>query len=66
MDRIDPANPLSEFGVDSHVAVELRVWINKMMESAVSILEILASDSVLQLAGHIVSRSMLIETRVDI
>jgi len=66
VERIDPASPLSEFGVDSHVAVELRDWINKMMESTVSILEILASDSVLQLAGHIASRSMLIETRGDI
>lgn len=65
-ERIDPASPLSDFGVDSHVAVELRNWINKSMDSAVSILEILASDSVFQLAGHIVSRSSLIEIREDI
>ncbi|KAJ5103216.1 hypothetical protein N7532_003745 [Penicillium argentinense] len=61
VERIDPASPLSEFGVDSHVAVELRNWINKTMDSAVSILEILASDSVLQLVGHIAGRSSLIE-----
>lgn len=65
VERIDPASPLSEFGVDSHVAVELRNWINKTMDSAVSILEILATDSVLHLASHIASRSQLIEIRGD-
>lgn len=60
VDRVDPSSPLSEFGIDSHVAVELRNWISKMMESSVSILEILASTSVLQLAGHIASRSRLV------
>lgn len=66
VERIDPSSPLSDFGVDSHVAVELRNWINKTMESPVSILEILATDSVLHLASHIVSRSQLIEIRGDI
>jgi hypothetical protein len=66
VERIDPASQLSEFGVDSHVAVELRSWINETMDSAVSILEILATDSVLQLACHIASRSQLIEIRSDV
>lgn len=61
VDRVDPSSPLSEFGVDSHVAVELRNWISKVMESSVSILEILASTSVLQLAGQIASRSRLVD-----
>lgn len=60
VDRVDPSSPLSEFGVDSHVAVELRNWISKVLESTVSILEILASDSVIQLAGQIAGRSLLV------
>lgn len=60
IDRIDSSSPLSEFGVDSHVAVELRNWISKVFESSVSILEILASGSVLQLAAQIASRSRLV------
>jgi hypothetical protein len=60
VDRIEPSSLLSEFGVDSHAAVELRNWISKVMESSVSILEILASTSVLQLAGQIAGRSRLV------
>lgn len=60
VDRVDPSSPLSEFGVDSHVAVELRNWISKVMESSVSILEILASTSVMQLAGQVAGRSRLV------
>ncbi|KAF3392596.1 Compactin diketide synthase mokB [Penicillium rolfsii] len=59
-DRISPGSPLSDFGIDSTDAVELRKWIAKTMESTVPILEILASGSVLQLAGQIASRSQLL------
>lgn len=60
IDRISPESPLSEFGTDSTDAVELRNWISKTMESTVPILEILASGSIVQLAGQIVSRSQLL------
>lgn len=59
-DRINLGSPLSEFGIDSTDAVELRNWIAKAMESTVPILEILASGSVFQLAGQIASRSQLL------
>jgi acyl carrier protein len=59
-DIISPRSPLSEFGIDSTDAVELRNWISKNMESTVPVLEILASGSMIQLAGHIVSRSQLL------
>lgn len=65
MDRIDSLTPLSEFGADSHVAVELRNWISKTLESTVSILEILASVSVLHLAGQISDRSRLVSVEND-
>ncbi|GLI79916.1 putative PKS/NRPS-like protein biosynthetic cluster [Penicillium ochrochloron] len=65
-DRISPGSPLSEFGIDSTDAVELRNWIAKTMESTVPILEILASGSVFQLAGQIASRSQLLNISDEI
>lgn len=59
-DSINPGRSLSEFGIDSTDAVDLRNWISRTMESTVPILEILASGSVLQLVEHIVSRSQLL------
>jgi acyl carrier protein len=64
--RISPGSALSEFGIDSTDAVELRNWISKTMESTVPILEILASVSMLQLAGQIVSRSQLLRVNDEI
>lgn len=60
VDRVVPSSPLSEFGADSHMAVELRNWISKTLESSLSILEILASESVLHLATQIAGRSQLV------
>ncbi|KAJ5684494.1 uncharacterized protein N7477_000839 [Penicillium maclennaniae] len=60
VDRVDPSSPLSEFGADSQMAVELRNWILKTLESTLSILEILASESVLHLARQIAERSQLV------
>lgn len=60
IDKISPESLLSEFGIDSTNAVELRNWISKTMESVVPILEILASGSIVQLAGQITSRSQLL------
>lgn len=59
-DRISPGSPLSDFGIDSTDAVQLRNWISKTLESTVPILEILASGSVLHLAGQIARRSQLL------
>ncbi|KAJ5084893.1 hypothetical protein NUU61_009472 [Penicillium alfredii] len=53
VESINPSNSVSEYGVDSHVAVELRNWISKTMGNSVPILEILASGSMLDLAGKI-------------
>lgn len=60
VEGINPANPISEYGIDSHVAVELRNWIAKKMESTVPILEILASGSLVELAGKIAAKSLLV------
>lgn len=61
LESIDPSSPISEYGVDSHVAVELRNWITEKMESTVPILEILASGSVGELAGKIAGKSKLVK-----
>lgn len=63
VDRVEPSSPLSDFGLDSHVAVDLRNWISKVMDSSVSILDILASTSVFQLAGQIASRCRLVDVK---
>lgn len=61
VESIDPSSPISEYGVDSHVAVELRNWITEKMESTVPILEILASGSVGELAAKIAGKSKLVK-----
>ncbi|KAF9883547.1 hypothetical protein FE257_003186 [Aspergillus nanangensis] len=61
VESIDPGGPISEYGIDSHVAVELRNWIAKSMESMVPILEILASGSLMELAAKIAGKSALVD-----
>ena len=57
---INTSKSLSEYGVDSLVAVEMRTWIAKEMASTTPILELLAGSSLLQLSGKIASRSSLV------
>ncbi|KAJ5683537.1 hypothetical protein N7462_006702 [Penicillium macrosclerotiorum] len=59
VEKVNPGSPISEFGIDSNVAVELRNWIVKTLESTIPILEILASDSIFHLAQQIAARSKL-------
>ncbi|KAE8356822.1 hypothetical protein BDV28DRAFT_144737 [Aspergillus coremiiformis] len=61
VDSINPTGPITEYGIDSHVAVELRNWISKHIEGTVPILEILASSSLMELAGKIAGRSDLVK-----
>ncbi|GFF89731.1 lovastatin nonaketide synthase [Aspergillus udagawae] len=60
IESIDASRPITEYGIDSHMAVELRNWISKTMESTVPILDILASSTLLDLAGKIASKSRLV------
>ena len=60
VESINPIGPITEYGIDSHVAVELRDWISKHIEGTVPILEILASSSLMELAGKIAERSNLV------
>lgn len=57
VENIDPSNPVSEYGVDSHVAVELRKWVSRVMDCTVPILQIIAS-SILDLSRNIASQKL--------
>ncbi|PLB36893.1 putative polyketide synthase [Aspergillus candidus] len=59
-DAISPTAPIAEYGIDSHVAVELRKWIARTTDSTVSILEILGSTSLMELAGRVAGKSGLV------
>ncbi|KAF3760416.1 hypothetical protein M406DRAFT_86125 [Cryphonectria parasitica EP155] len=54
---IDPAQPLSRYGVDSLVAVELRNWLVPRARIEMSIFDLLGSSSLTGLAGKVVQRS---------
>ncbi|KAJ5374373.1 Acyl transferase/acyl hydrolase/lysophospholipase [Penicillium concentricum] len=55
VENINPSNPVSEYGVDSHVAVELRNWVSRSMDCTIPILEIIAR-SMLELSHKIASQ----------
>lgn len=59
-DAINPTAPVAEYGIDSHVAVELRKWIARSMDSTVSVLEVLGSTSLMELAGRVAGKSELV------
>lgn len=54
---IDEQMPLSKYGVDSLVAVELRNWLVAQTRSEMSIFDVLGSPSLLGLAQKIAQRS---------
>ncbi|KAJ5247158.1 hypothetical protein N7468_002141 [Penicillium chermesinum] len=54
---LDPSAPISAYGLDSLVAIEIRNWITRELEANLQILEILASDSMTALATHILKKS---------
>jgi hypothetical protein len=58
--EIEADLPLSQYGVDSLVAVELRNWLNNTIKAKVAIFEIIQAPSVTGLAGLIVGRSSLV------
>ncbi|KAI1309753.1 putative polyketide synthase [Xylaria venustula] len=58
--EIDPALPLSEYGVDSLVAVELRNWLVPNARIEMSIFDLLGSPSLVELAKSVVKRSKVL------
>ena len=60
VDNINTSKAITEFGIDSLVAVELRNWIARDMDSTIPILDLLANQSLLQLSAKIGHKSRLV------
>ncbi|KAI3320950.1 type I polyketide synthase [Xylariaceae sp. AK1471] len=58
---IDADLPLSRYGVDSLVAVELRNWLSSCAKSKVSVFEILQSASLTDFGALVASKSELVK-----
>lgn len=65
VESINPSSPILEYGLDSHMAVELRNWISKRTESTVPILDILSSSSLLELSAKIGLKSQLVRVNLE-
>jgi len=58
---IDPGKPLSTYGVDSLVGVEVRNWMAKEMLVEVSVFKIMANVPMRQLAVDLAGKSKVLE-----
>ncbi|KAG4264811.1 hypothetical protein FPRO03_00095 [Fusarium proliferatum] len=58
-DDVEPSKPLSSYGVDSLMAVELRNWINKEFSSTVAVFDIIGSTSIAGVAEVVETRSSI-------
>ena len=61
VDDIDPSKSISEYGMDSLVAVEMRNWLLREFEVALPIIELLSNISLQQLSVKIIRVSKLLE-----
>ena len=50
---VDPHKPLSAYGVDSLVAIEVRNWISREMKANIPLLDVLAAVSMEKFAGKV-------------
>ena len=57
---IDPAQPVSSFGVDSLVAVELRNWLLSQSKAEVSVFDVVQSKSLTALSTQIALKSKFV------
>ncbi|KAK7956628.1 uncharacterized protein PG986_005850 [Apiospora aurea] len=57
---IDAARPLSAYGVDSLVAVEVRNWVAREVAVEVSVFDLMANIPMRQLAGDLARKSSLL------
>ncbi len=64
VEDISELRPMSDFGMDSLVAVEMRNWLFREIDATVPILELLANNSLLSLAMKIAKRSRLVDPAV--
>lgn len=57
IEDLDPAAPITVYGLDSLVAIEIRNWITRELEANLQILEILTSESIPALSETILKKS---------
>jgi len=56
-ENIDLSRPISNYGVDSLMAVEIRSWLFTKAQADVSVFELLSNISISSLIKKVVSRS---------
>ncbi|KAJ5578008.1 uncharacterized protein N7459_006972 [Penicillium hispanicum] len=64
MEDMDATAPISVYGLDSLVTIEIRNWITRELEANLQILEILTSSSVTTLAELILKKSGILTPEV--
>ena len=63
---MDPATPVTDLGLDSLVAIEVRNWIFRECDANIQVLELLSSASLVALAQTIVAKSRLNVKKVEV
>lgn len=66
MEDLDPAAPITVYGLDSLVGIEIRNWISRELEANLQILEILTSESVPALAEMILKKSGILTSDLKV
>jgi acyl carrier protein len=56
---VDPSNSLSDYGVDSLMAVELREWIGKQFQATVAVFDIMSGAKISAIGDLVVQRTSL-------
>lgn len=59
-DEVDPAAPMSRYGIDSLVAIELRNWLASSTQAETSIFDVTQSPSLIALAEKVAAKSALL------
>ena len=58
-EEVEPTKVLSDYGIDSPMAVELREWIGKHFQATVAVFEIMSGTPLNDIGDLVVSRSNL-------
>ncbi|KAL8824682.1 MAG: hypothetical protein Q9191_004887 [Dirinaria sp. TL-2023a] len=64
-DSIEASAPLSQLGVDSLVAVELRNWVSSAAQAEASIFDVTQSSSITSLAGKVARKSRCVVVKPE-
>ncbi|CAG8978751.1 hypothetical protein HYALB_00011512 [Hymenoscyphus albidus] len=60
-EEMDASKPIVAYGLDSLVAIEIRNWITRELESSLQVLELLTSSSIRALGETILSKSKSVD-----